>query len=118
MTAKSGDSFVRRVTVLVGRRLYTVEVGSFKQERLNAEDVTKFFESFAVKDSMESVRRSESPIGMESIMIEGHPDPKTSKRRHPILFSLLGGMRTTSSAVIVPLSALIRIGRGRSHCQR
>ena len=50
VTAKSGTSFLRRVTVMFGRRLYSVEVLSLKQERLNAEDVTKFFESFAVKD--------------------------------------------------------------------
>ena len=50
VTAKSGDSFIRRrVTVLVGRRIYTVEVLSTK-ERLAAEDVGKFFESFAVNE--------------------------------------------------------------------
>ncbi len=50
VTAKSGTGFLRRVTVMVGRRLYSVEVLSLNQERLNAEDVAKFFESFAIKD--------------------------------------------------------------------
>lgn len=50
VTAKSGTGFLRRVTVMVGRRLYSVEVLSLNQERLNAEDVVKFFKSFAIKD--------------------------------------------------------------------
>lgn len=50
VAGKVGDTFVRRLNVLAGRRLYALEVVSFKQERLNAEDVVKFFESFAVKE--------------------------------------------------------------------
>ncbi len=47
VTAKDENLFVRRVNVLVGRRVYSVEVLSIRQERLNAEDVEEFFESFA-----------------------------------------------------------------------
>lgn len=50
MTAKSANLFVRRVNVMAGRRLYSVEVGTVKLERLDADDVAKFFESFAVQD--------------------------------------------------------------------
>lgn len=50
VTAKSGDSFVRRVVVLARTRIYKIEVLSTKQERLNAEDVAKFFESFAITE--------------------------------------------------------------------
>lgn len=50
VTGKVGDTFVRRLNVLAGRRLYALEVVSFKPERLNAEDVTNFFESFAVQE--------------------------------------------------------------------
>lgn len=50
MTATSGDGFVRRVNVLAGTRIYSIQVVSLKQERLNAEDVAKFFGSFAVKE--------------------------------------------------------------------
>lgn len=50
VTGKVGDTFVRRLNVLAGRRLYALEVVSFKPERLNAEDVVKFFESFAVQE--------------------------------------------------------------------
>lgn len=50
MTGKVGDSFFRRLNVLAGRRLYVIEVASFKQERLAANDVVKFFESFGVKE--------------------------------------------------------------------
>jgi hypothetical protein len=51
VTAKHDGGFVRRINVMVGRRIYSVNVVSLKQERLNAEDVTKFFESFAVQDN-------------------------------------------------------------------
>jgi len=50
VTAKDAGSFLRRVNVMVGRRIYSVTVGSLTQERLNAEDVAKFFESFQVKE--------------------------------------------------------------------
>ncbi|MBC7819653.1 MAG: hypothetical protein IAG10_22455 [Planctomycetaceae bacterium] len=50
VTAKDDGSFLRRVNVMVGRRIYSVNVVSLKQERLNAEDVAKFFESFAIKE--------------------------------------------------------------------
>lgn len=50
VTAKDDGSFRRRVNILAGTRIYSVEVVSLKQERLNAEDVAKFFESFAIKD--------------------------------------------------------------------
>lgn len=50
VTAKSGTGFLRRVTVMFGRMLYSIEVLSLKQERLIAADVVKFFESFAVKE--------------------------------------------------------------------
>ena len=50
VTAKSGNLFVRRVNVMAGRRLYSVAVASLKQERLNAEDVARFFGTFAVQD--------------------------------------------------------------------
>jgi hypothetical protein len=50
VTAKDEGGFRRRVNILAGTRIYSVQVVSGKQERLNAEDVTKFFESFAVKD--------------------------------------------------------------------
>jgi hypothetical protein len=50
VTGKVGDTFVRRLNVLAGRRLYALEVVSFKPERLNAEDVTPYFESFAIKE--------------------------------------------------------------------
>ncbi len=48
--SKDDGGFRRRVNILAGTRIYTVEVLSHKQERLNAEDVVKFFESFAIKD--------------------------------------------------------------------
>lgn len=47
---KEEGGFRRRVNVLAGTRIYSVQVVSGKQERLNAEDVAKFFESFAVKE--------------------------------------------------------------------
>lgn len=50
VAGKVGDTFVRRLNVLAGKRLYALEAVSFKPERLNAEDVVKFFESFAVKE--------------------------------------------------------------------
>jgi hypothetical protein len=46
VTAKDEILFIRRVNVLAGRRVYSVEVLSISQERLNAEDVEEFFESF------------------------------------------------------------------------
>ena len=48
VTAKSGTSFVRRIVVLAETRFYQIEVMSTKKERLEAEDITTFFESFAV----------------------------------------------------------------------
>ncbi len=48
--SKDDGGFRRSVNILAGTRIYTVEVVSGKQERLNAEDVAKFFESFAVKE--------------------------------------------------------------------
>lgn len=50
VTAKDDGSFDRRVNILAGRRLYSVRVVSVRQERLNAQDVTKFFESFAINE--------------------------------------------------------------------
>ena len=50
VTAKDDGGFFRRVNILAGTRIFSVYVVSLKQERLNAEDVTKFFESFAIKD--------------------------------------------------------------------
>ncbi len=50
VTVKEQGGFRRRVNVLAGTRIYSVQVISLKQERLNAEDVVKFFESFVVKD--------------------------------------------------------------------
>ena len=50
VTEKSDGSFRRRVNVMVGRRIYSVQVISLKQERLADDDVVKFFESFVVKD--------------------------------------------------------------------
>ncbi|MDA1252451.1 MAG: hypothetical protein O2820_24890 [Planctomycetota bacterium] len=50
ITARDENLFIRRVNVLVGRRIYTVEVNSLRQERLNADDVAKFFESFAITE--------------------------------------------------------------------
>lgn len=50
MTAKSGDDGVlRRINVMVGRRVYSVQVSSLKK-RLADDDVVKFFESFVVRD--------------------------------------------------------------------
>lgn len=48
--SKYDGGFRRRVNILVGTRIYTVEVHSLKPERLNAEDVTNFFESFAINE--------------------------------------------------------------------
>lgn len=50
VTSKEADSFLRRVNVMVGRRIYSVQVISLMQERLAAADVLRFFESFAIKD--------------------------------------------------------------------
>jgi hypothetical protein len=50
MTARDENLFIRRINVLAGRRIYTVEVASLRQERLNADDVAKFFASFAIQD--------------------------------------------------------------------
>ena len=50
VTVKEEGGFRRRVNILAGTRIYSVQVVSGKQERLNAEDVAKFFESFAIKD--------------------------------------------------------------------
>ncbi|MDA1055982.1 MAG: hypothetical protein O3C40_36840 [Planctomycetota bacterium] len=50
VTARDVNLFIRRVNVLAGRRIYTVEVNSLRQERLNAEDVEKFLASFAIKE--------------------------------------------------------------------
>lgn len=50
VTAKSGDGYVRRLVVLAGTRTYNVSVTSTKEERLKAEDVTTFFESFKIED--------------------------------------------------------------------
>jgi hypothetical protein len=50
VTAKDDGGFFRRVNIRAGTRIYSVQVVSLKQERLNAEDVAKFFESFAVKE--------------------------------------------------------------------
>ena len=47
---KDDRGFRRRVNILAGTRIYSVHVVSGQQERLNAEDVAKFFESFAIKD--------------------------------------------------------------------
>jgi len=47
---KEEGGFRRRVNILAGTRIYSVQVVSSKQERLNADDVAKFFESFAIKD--------------------------------------------------------------------
>ena len=49
-TSKDDGGFYRRVNVMVGRRIYSVKFSSAKQERLNADDVLKFFESFAIKE--------------------------------------------------------------------
>ncbi len=50
VTAKEEGGFRRRVNVLTGTRIYSVEVLSSQKERLNADDVAKFFESFAIKE--------------------------------------------------------------------
>lgn len=50
VTAKDDGGFLRRLNVMVGRRIYSVQVTSLKQERLTADDVLKFFESFAIKE--------------------------------------------------------------------
>ena len=50
VTAKDDGGFFRRVNILAGTKIYSVQVVSLKQERLNAEDVVKFFESFAIKE--------------------------------------------------------------------
>ena len=38
------------LSVMVGRRIYSVKVVSLTQERLTAADVLKFFESFAIEE--------------------------------------------------------------------
>ena len=48
--AQDTNLFVRRVNVLAGHRIYSVEVASTKRERLNAVDVKEFFESFAIRE--------------------------------------------------------------------
>jgi hypothetical protein len=48
LTLKENNFFVRRINVLVGRRIYCVQVSSIEQQRLRSDDVVKFFESFAV----------------------------------------------------------------------
>lgn len=50
VTSKDDGGFLRRVNIMVGRRIYSVQVTSLKQERLTADDVLKFFESFAIKE--------------------------------------------------------------------
>ncbi len=50
VTLNSGESYFRRITVMAGRRLYSVNVGSVKKERLSALDVTKFLDSFRVQE--------------------------------------------------------------------
>jgi hypothetical protein len=47
---KSNNAYCRRINVLAGRRLYCVEVTSLNRERLDADDVTNFLQSFSVKD--------------------------------------------------------------------
>jgi hypothetical protein len=49
-TGRDEAAHFRRVVVLAGRRLYRLEVVSLQPDRLKAEDVTKFFESFRIKD--------------------------------------------------------------------
>ncbi|MDZ4686110.1 MAG: hypothetical protein SH850_13665 [Planctomycetaceae bacterium] len=49
MTAKEDGGFRRRVNILAGTRIYSVHVVSGQKEQLDAEDVTKFFESFAIQ---------------------------------------------------------------------
>jgi hypothetical protein len=48
ITARDENLFIRRVNVLAGRRVYTADVSSIQQERLNAADVAEFFQSFAI----------------------------------------------------------------------
>lgn len=50
VVAKEDGGFRRRVNILAGTRIYSVDVLSGQQERLNAEDVAKFFESLQIKD--------------------------------------------------------------------
>ena len=50
LTSKDDGGFYRRVSVMVGRRIYSVKFTSAKQEGLTADDVRKFFESFAIKE--------------------------------------------------------------------
>jgi hypothetical protein len=50
VTAKSGNSFARRVVVLAGTRLYKIEAVSTKEDRLKAADVARFFDSFEIQE--------------------------------------------------------------------
>jgi hypothetical protein len=49
-TGRSGAAYVRRIVVLSGRRLYRLEVLSTGQDRFQADDVIKFFDSFMIKE--------------------------------------------------------------------
>jgi len=49
-TGRDEAAHFRRVVVLAGRRLYRVEVVSLQPDRLKADDVTRFFDSFQIKD--------------------------------------------------------------------
>lgn len=48
-TAKDEGGFLRRVNVLAGTRIYSIQVLSLNQERLNSEEVARFFESFTIQ---------------------------------------------------------------------
>jgi hypothetical protein len=50
VTARDANLFIRRVNVLAGRSIISVEVNSLKQERLSDDDVIAFFDSFEIKD--------------------------------------------------------------------
>jgi hypothetical protein len=47
---KSSNAYCRRVNVLADRRLYCIEVSSLNRERLDADDVTNFLQSFSIED--------------------------------------------------------------------
>ena len=50
VAAHSNGAPARSLAVRAGTRIYRISVLSLKQERLSADDVTKFFDSFAIKD--------------------------------------------------------------------
>jgi hypothetical protein len=50
VTGRDEAAHFRCMVVLAGRRLYQLKVLSFQPDRLKAEDVTKFFDSFQIKD--------------------------------------------------------------------